>query len=340
MKKVFDENILEEALVWLNMDLNVVLATVISTWGSSPRPVSSQMIVNSKNNFSGSVSGGCVEVNVIRECKKLINDGKLFKKIEFIISNDKAWEVGLACGGNIEVFLEKIDISKIKLIKDIATKKREGKSFSIVTNLKNGESFIFEKDKKIKSKFKKYFKKINLYFANKDSGIIKNTDIFIKNYNKPIKIIIVGAVHIAQHLINFAKNLNFEIILIDPRKTFSKNKKYSNVKVINKWPNKAFNVIDTDTNSALVTLTHDPKIDDYAIQYALDNNFFYIGSLGSKKTHADRCFRLKQAGFPNSKIKKINGPIGIKLGGKSPPEIALSIISQLVYESNKKLKII
>jgi|TARA_B110000438_G_scaffold302053_1_gene358600 xanthine dehydrogenase accessory factor len=340
MKKIFDENILEEVLTWVEMNLNVVLATVVSTWGSSPRPISSQMIVNSKSNFSGSVSGGCVEINVIRECKKLISEKKLFKKIEFSVSDDEAWEVGLACGGKINIFLEKIDKSKKKLLKKIIEKQKKKKSFAVITNLNDGKSFLFEKNKKVDKKFKKNLKKINLYFSNKKNGIIKNTNIFIKNFNRPTKVIIVGAVHIAQHLINFATNLNFEIILIDPRKTFVLNKKYSGIKIINKWPNKAFDDIEVDKDSALVTLTHDPKIDDLAIQYALNNNFFYIGSLGSKKTHSNRCLRLKKAGFASNKIKKINGPIGFKLGGKTPPEIALSIISQLVYESYKKLKVI
>jgi len=109
MKNSFDEKIIDEAYDWLNENQNVVLATVIQTWGSSPRPVGSRMIVNSNGDFSGSVSGGCVETAVVRECLSLIKDKKSFKKIEFKVSNENAWEVGLACGGEIEIFLEKID---------------------------------------------------------------------------------------------------------------------------------------------------------------------------------------------------------------------------------------
>jgi xanthine dehydrogenase accessory factor len=340
MKKIFNEDILEEALKWLDKELNVILATVISTWGSSPRPVSSQMVINNKNKFSGSVSGGCVEANVIGECKKLIKEKKLYKKIEFKVSDDKAWKTGLACGGQISVLLEKIDIKKKIILQKIIKKKKEKTPFAVITDLKSGGSFIFEKNKKIDNKFKNYSKKINLHLDSKKNGLIKNTNMFIKNYDKPVKVIIIGAVHIAEHLINFSKNLNFQIILIDPRNFFSSNKKYPDVKVINKWPEKAFKDIKVDKNCALITLSHDPKIDDPAIQYALNNRFFYIGSLGSKKTHKSRCLRLKRAGFTSNRIKKIKGPIGIKLGGKSATEIALSIISQLVYESNKKLKII
>ena len=109
MKNSFDEKILEEAKDWLQAKRNVILATVIQTWGSSPRPIGSRMIVNDKGDFSGSVSGGCVESAVVRECLGLIKEKKSFKKIEFKISNESAWEVGLACGGEIAIFLEEIN---------------------------------------------------------------------------------------------------------------------------------------------------------------------------------------------------------------------------------------
>jgi len=146
----------------------------------------------------------------------------------------------------------------------------------------------------------------------------------------------VGAVHIAQYLVNFAKSLNFEISIIDPRGYFASEQRFPGIQIINKWPKEAFAEIKTDQNTALIALTHDPKIDDPALQHALKNKFFYIGALGSKKTHANRCSRLKEAGFNDEQINKIFGPIGIKLGGRSAPEIALSIIAQLVSEVYNK----
>ena len=170
----------------------------------------------------------------------------------------------------------------------------------------------------------------------KKNGIIEGTNIFVETYICPIKIIIVGAVHIAQYLVNFAKSLNFEISIIDPRGYFASEQRFPDIKIINKWPKEAFKEIKTGENTALIALTHDPKIDDPALQHALKNNFFYIGALGSKKTHANRCGRLKESGFTDEQISKIFGPIGIRLGGRSAPEIALSIISQLVSEVYKK----
>ena len=225
---------------------------------------------------------------------------------------------------------------KKKLLDEILKKKESKIEFAIVTNLEDGESCIFEKNKPLDKSFEKFKDKIISQFNKKKNGIIDNTDIFVENYIRPIKVIIVGAVHIAQYLINFAKSLNFEILIIDPRGYFASKKRFPGIKIINKWPDEAFAEIKTDPNTALIALTHDPKIDDPALQYALKNNFFYIGALGSKKTHENRCKRLRESGFNEEQIDKIFGPIGIKLGGKSAPEISLSIIAQLVSEVYKK----
>ena len=225
---------------------------------------------------------------------------------------------------------------KKKLLKEIIKKKNNKTEFAIITNLNDGESCIYQKDKPLSKNFKKQKQNIDFYFNKKKNGIIEETNIFVETYTKPIKVIIVGAVHIAQYLVKFAKDLNFEIFVIDPRSYFASKKRFPKIKIINKWPNEAFSEIKTDSNSALVALTHDPKIDDPAIQFAMKRNFFYIGVLSSKKTHSDRCFRLKEANFSDEKINKIFGPIGIKIGGKSAPEIALSITAQLIKEVYKR----
>ncbi len=225
---------------------------------------------------------------------------------------------------------------KKELLKKIIEKKQIKTEFAIITNLDNGEGCIFEKDKPLDKNFEKYKDKITSQFHKKKNGIIEETNIFVENYIQPIKVIIVGAVHIAQYIINFAKSLNFEILIIDPRGYFASEERFPGFKIVNKWPKEAFAEIKTNQNTALIALTHDPKIDDPALQHALKNNFFYIGALGSKKTHINRCKRLKESGFNDEQIKKIFGPIGIKLGGKSAPEIALSIITQLVLETYKK----
>jgi xanthine dehydrogenase accessory factor len=224
---------------------------------------------------------------------------------------------------------------KLEIIRETLKNKSLKKEFALLTNLINGESEIFFPGHDLSEMFSKYSEEIEKIFNLNKSGIIENSEIFVQTYKNPIKVIIVGAVDITIYLIDFAKNLNFEIIIVDPRGYFASKERFPDTKIINKWPNEAFDEIETNSSTALVTLTHDPKIDDLALQYALKNKFFYIGALGSKKTHEKRCSRLIEAGFKEMELEKINGPIGIKLGGKSPSEIALSIISQLVSEKYK-----
>ena len=225
---------------------------------------------------------------------------------------------------------------KIKTLEEILKKKSSKTEFAILTNLENGDSEIYLPGTSPKGEFSKYADEIENFFKSKKNGVIENSEIFVETYIKPIKVIIVGAVHIAQYLVDFAKSLNFEISNIDPRGYFASEQRFPDIKVINKWPKEAFEEIETNSNTALIALTHDPKIDDPALQFALKNKFYYIGALGSKKTHENRCQRLSEAGFTNDEINSIHGPIGIKLGGKSAPEIALSIIAQLVSETYKK----
>ena len=225
---------------------------------------------------------------------------------------------------------------KLQILKSIIEKKKNKSEFAIITNLKTGESEIFEKDKLLSKEMQVYSNQINEFFKSKKNGVIENSEIFVETYILPIKVIIVGAVHIAQYLVDFAKSLNFEISIIDPRGYFASEQRFPDMKIINKWPDEAFKEIETNENTALIALTHDPKIDDPALQHALKKKFYYIGALGSKKTHENRCQRLKEAGFNSDQINSIHGPIGIKLGGRSAPEIALSIIAQLVSETYKK----
>ena len=225
---------------------------------------------------------------------------------------------------------------QLKILQEIIKKKGNKSEFAIITDLETGNNEIFELNKSISKDFEKYKDQINEFYKNKKNGIIEGTNIFIETYIRPIKVIIVGAVHIAQYLINYAKSLNFEIIVIDPRGYFATEQRFPDMEILNKWPDEAFKEIETNSSTALIALTHDPKIDDPALQHALKKKFYYIGALGSKKTHASRSQRLKEAGFNNDEINSIHGPIGIKLGGRSAPEIALSIIAQLVSETYKK----
>tara|TARA_A100001011_G_scaffold396749_1_gene495471 strand:+ start:2434 stop:3114 length:681 start_codon:yes stop_codon:yes gene_type:complete len=225
---------------------------------------------------------------------------------------------------------------QLNILKQIITLKNSKKEFSVITDTKTSKTYIFFVNEPLDNDLKSFEVQIMQLYNSRKDGMIKNTDLFIKHYHRPIKVVIVGAVHISQFFVEIAKSLNLDIYIIDPRGYFASEKRFPNVKIINLWPQEAFQHCPLDEKTALIALTHDPKIDDPAIQEALKKKCFYIGALGSKKTHENRCKRLTENGFKADDIKKIFGPIGIKFGGRSAPEIALSIIFQLMTEIYKK----
>ena len=324
-----EKEIYIKILQWLNNKKEVAIANVIETWGSSPRPVGSIMAINSDHDIIGSVSGGCVENFVFGKALEVIKNNNV-ETLEFGVTNSKAWEVGLTCGGKIKVFLEKIshkDIGFIKKINEIYT---ENKTMVIATRLNDGQRDIFDNTEANKSKAK-----FEIDFDTIKSGIrlLKDQEWFLKVFQNNAKIIIIGAVHIAEPLINFANHLNYEVFLIDPRSTFNE-KKFNNIKIFKEWPDEALKKITIDQNTAIVTLTHDPKLDDPALEFSLKTNAFYIGCLGSKKTHDSRILRLKKKGINEEQLNKLNGPVGLSIAAKTPSEIAISIISQVILFKN------
>ena len=225
---------------------------------------------------------------------------------------------------------------QLNILQEIINLKNSKKEFSVITDTKTSKTYIFFANKPIDINLKSFETEINKLYNSRKDGMIKDSNLFIKHYHRPIKVVIVGAVHISQYFVEYAKPLNLDIYIIDPRGYFASEKRFPNVRIINLWPQEAFQHCPLDDKTALIALTHDPKIDDPAIHEALILKCFYIGALGSKKTHEYRCKRLMENGFKEDDVKKIFGPIGIKFGGRSAPEIALSIIFQLMTEIYKK----
>ena len=304
------DDILTPMSVWLKEKRKVALATVISTWGSAPRPVGGQMAIDSNGEIIGSVSGGCIEGAVINEGINSIKDGKLRIK-DYGISNDMAWEVGLACGGELKILIQPLNLED-KIV------------YSIVENIKNREPT------KLIINCLTGSRHIDNSIINQISSYDKTKEEFIHVIDPKPRLFIVGAVHIAQALISLAKTADFEIILIDPRDHFATKDRFPNCKIINEWPDTALSNFILDKATHLVTLTHDPKIDDPALIYTLKKDIGYIGSLGSKKTHNKRCERLIDIGFSQNDINKIHGPIGLNIKAKTPAEIAVSIMAEII----------
>ena len=324
-----EKEIYFKILEWLKDKKEVAIANVIETWGSSPRPVGSIMAINNTNEIIGSVSGGCIESFVFGKALEVIKNNKV-ETLEFGVTNTKAWEVGLTCGGKIKVFLEKISYSEIDYIKRINSVFTNNESILVATRLKDGKRKILDdtENLSLRNSFN-----INTETVKSGLEILANEVWFLKNFQNNTKVIIIGAVHIAEPLIKFLNSLAYEVFLIDPRSTFNE-KKYSNVKVFKEWPDEALKKIKIDHSTAIVTLTHDPKLDDPALLYALKTDAFYIGCLGSNKTHKSRILRLKKKDINQKKLNRLRGPVGLDIGAKTPNEIAISIISQIIKTKN------
>jgi xanthine dehydrogenase accessory factor len=313
------DDILTPTSFWLKEKRRIALATVISTWGSSPRPVGGQMAIDENGEIIGSVSGGCIEGAVISEGIDSIKDGKSRIK-DYGISNDMAWEVGLACGGELKVLIQPLNLED-EIVYSIVDSIRKRKTVKLKIDCSNGDRII---DNTIHNQIS-HFDKLN--------------NEFIHIIDPKPRLFIVGAVHIAQALVSLGNVADYEIILIDPRDHFATKDRFPNCKIINEWPDEALSKFHLDSSSHLVTLTHDPKIDDLALIFCMKKNFGYIGSLGSKKTHNKRCERLFEKGFDEIELSKIHAPIGLDIKAKTPAEIATSILAEIInYRRNNHEK--
>ena len=313
------DDILTPTSFWLKEKRRIALATVISTWGSSPRPVGGQMAIDENGEIIGSVSGGCIEGAVISEGIESIKDGKSRIK-DYGISNDMAWEVGLACGGELKVLIQPLNLED-EIVYSIVDSIKKRKTVKLKIDCSNGDRII---DNTINNQIS-HFDKLN--------------NEFIHIIDPKPRLFIIGAVHIAQALVSLANVADYEIILIDPRDHFATKDRFPNCKIINEWPDEALSKFHLDSSSHLVTLTHDPKIDDLALIFCMKKNFGYIGSLGSKKTHNKRCERLLEKGFNKIELSKIHAPIGLDIKAKTPAEIATSILAEIInYRRNNHEK--
>lgn len=311
------ENIPEQALKWHRAGKGAVLATVIQTWGSAPRRVGAQLVVNRDGEMQGSVSGGCVEGAVVVEALEALQDGKP-RVLEYGISDGDAFAVGLACGGTIKVYVEPVGSVLFEdILAHLVIARSMRRPMAYEVNIATGARRVLEKG---------YPER----FAKDRSGFEEDGQTFVAIHNPPLRLAIVGAVHIAQALMPMARIAGFDAVVIDPRGAFGAQSRFPGETVIEDWPDDALMTYRLDARTALVLLTHDPKLDDPALRVGLKNDTFYIGALGSKRTHAKRVERLTAEGFTPKAIARIHGPVGLDIGASSPQEIAVSILSEMI----------
>ena len=306
----------ETALDWHRAGKGAVLATVIETWGSAPRRVGSQLAISGEGEIEGSVSGGCVEGAVVVEAMDALQAGKP-RDLDFGVSDQDAFAVGLACGGTIRVLVEPVGTVLPEDILDQLVKYRAARQpVAYVVDL-DGETRALTQEGHDHA------------FRMDRSGFVEDSRTFVGIHNPPLRLIVVGAVHIAQALVPMARIAGYDPTLIDPREAFGSDTRFPGETILHDWPDEAITQLGLDTRTALVLLTHDPKLDDPALEQALRADCFYIGALGSTRTHAKRVDRLTAAGFTEAEIAQIHGPVGLDIGASGPAEIAVSILAEM-----------
>lgn len=309
------DDIPQIALAWHRDGKRAALATVIETWGSAPRRVGSQLAISGTGEIAGSVSGGCVEGAVVAEALDAIEAGRPVT-LEYGVSDGDAFAVGLACGGTIRVFVEPVgSVMPLNLLEDLVSARAAREPVAYVTGpegqalVRDGHEARFRMDR---------------------SGFEKDGKTFVAIHNPPLRLIIVGAVHIAQALVPMARIAGFDPMLIDPRESFASQTRFPGEKLVHDWPDEGLRGFGLDSRTALVLLTHDPKLDDPALEQALISDAFYIGALGSTRTHAERKDRLTAKGFTATQLARIHGPVGLDIGAAGPSEIAVAILAEMV----------
>ncbi len=325
---------------WINED--IVIARVVKTWGSSPRPVGSTLVIDQELNMYGSVSGGCVEGAVLKEAKKLFSS-KGGKMLGYGVTDEDAWSVGLSCGGRISVYIQKLADHEFKKALFGALEKNEGVSWYTVMDdtLEVIQSLVMENEVKAGAVLPEdQLAEIESAIGERNHRVLESENeppIFIHLFPRKDQMLIIGAAHITADLIHLANYYGFESIVIDPREAFADKTSFDDPpsKIIKSYPSEVLENYKLDQSTYAVILSHDPKIDDNALQILLKANVAYIGALGSKKTHAKRIARLEEAGFSSSEIKRIHAPIGLSINAKTPREIALSIMGQIIEVKNQ-----
>jgi xanthine dehydrogenase accessory factor len=322
------DQIPEAALDWHRAGKGAVLATVIETWGSAPRQAGSQLAISGAGEMLGSVSGGCVEGAVITEALDALQDRKS-RILTFGVSDETAFAAGLACGGTIRVLVEPVgdgaEALPEPLLAQLTAARAAPRAAAIVTIPATWERRLVQpgQDPATDARFRS------------DRSGMEEDGRFIAIHNPPLRLIVVGAVHIAQPLLTIARTCGYDPTLIDPRAAFGSADRFPGETILDDWPDEALAALAPDARTAIVTLTHDPKLDDPAIRFALNSPAFYLGCLGSTRTHAKRVDRLTAEGFTPDQIGRIHAPVGLDIGAKTPAEIAVSIMAQITQTLRK-----
>ncbi len=338
-------DILEQVQRWRQAGEPVALATVLQTWGSSPRQAGAKMAITAAGEFAGSVSGGCVEAAVIEVGQQVLQSSEP-RYLHFGVADETAWEVGLACGGRLDVFVEPLDADQFDFLYQLLSGERTASSVTLVKAEPEqlGRKMIIDLDNpdhragslsaEAALELAKSTLEPTLHELTLDQSA---AEAFVDPIPPSPTLIMIGGVQISIALAELAKVMGFRTIIVDPRRAFATDARFPGVdRLLPVWPGEAFEQVPLNRSTAVVTLTHDPKIDEPALSLALPSQAFYVGALGSRRTQQRRRERLREAGLDETDLERLHGPVGIELGGDTPEDIALSIMAEIVAVKSRK----
>jgi len=344
------QDVLPSLEQWRERHEQVAVATVINTWGSAPRPIGSKLAVTASGTIAGSVSAGCVEGAVIDGCHLALKTGQP-RVLSFGVADETAWEVGLACGGHIEVLVE--PFAAFNGVYESLKQHLAARDVLVMISVLAGQpeylnhKLLVLPDGKVEGDLSMLDRtdelvRAALEFLKQGLGgaltLADGTALFFEVYPPVPRLIIIGAVHIAEALVPMANLAGFDTIVIDPRSAFITSDRFpSATQLIKGWPQEILPQLALDAAAYFAVLTHDPKLDDPALRIALTSEVRYVGALGSRRTHEKRIKRLRAAGLSADQIARLHAPIGLSLGGRSPGEVAVSILAEIVQIKNAAL---
>ncbi len=344
----------EAALIYLGSALrtsgpdravaDTALVTVIDTWGSAPVPIGGQMAVAQDGRFAGSVSGGCIEADIMVAANKAMSDGR-HRVLSFGVTDETAWRAGLPCGGNIRVLIEPLTADTDRAVLErLAAAARTRETLIAVTDLETGARRIVERDgiaatvATVLGKQPRSPEVLDLAhrLAGGDSRLVATPDgeVFFRTFAPPARLVIIGATHIAQALVALAHIAGYRAIVVDPREAYATQDRFTRgrfgVDIVADSPAEALERIGIDAFTAVIALAHVIHIDDEALKAALRGNARYIGVLGSRRNRDRRRDRLRAEGFSDGEIERIRSPIGLDIGALTPAEIAVAILAEVI----------
>ncbi|HVT45788.1 MAG TPA: XdhC/CoxI family protein [Thermoanaerobaculia bacterium] len=336
---------------WQQKGEAVAVATVVGTVGSSPRRVGAKMAVSESGRLAGSVSGGCVEGAVVEEARRVLRGGGA-RLLSFGVADEDAWAVGLSCGGTIEVFVEPWErpedpaVPRQQIVRRLARCLEEELPVAVATVVSGsgvGNKLLADASGVTAGSLGSVeldglaSEHATAHLTSGRSEVVElaGSKVFIEVHLPPPRLIIIGAVHIAISLTRLAGELGFRVVVIDARSDFATPDRFREAhELIVGWPDEVLSKIRLDERSHVVVMTHDPKLDNPALVAALRSRAPYVGALGSRKTHERRVALLLAAGLSSEEIGRIHAPIGLDIGARTPEEIALAIMTQIVAVRN------